>query len=311
VAQDTVSCNFCGRKTPAARGTCLYCAEALHVARIDVAAPQRQIDAFEPAFNTIIAPAAMISEEHAETSLASALGMDREEAHSFVASKKKLPVSRTLTKHEAELVAALVRTCGFGAVIVEDFELMLDTRLTRARRLIIQDDHLEVGYIGGTKKLPLSSIVLIVVGLVKNQRTDYSERAAARGKEPDVLESFEYQSELILMDVYGPALSESFRIYADGFDYSGLVQPLSYRTELNFQAAAEALAGALPNAIFDDDFSRVQRLLTRAWPERTHREAGGLRRAGATLHLVAQSSLISDNRDQFDRYSRLMFALAK
>jgi hypothetical protein len=311
VAQDTVSCNFCGRKTPAARGTCLYCAEALHVARIEVAPPQRQIDASEPAFNTIMTPAAMISEEHAEITLANALAMDREEARAFVSSKKKLPVSRSLTRHEAELVAALVRTCGFGAVIIEDFELMLETRLTRARRLIIKDDHIEVGYIGGTLTLPISSIVLIVVGLVRNQRTDYTEGAASRGKESDVLESFEYRSELILMDVYGPALSESFRIYADGFDYSGLVQPLSYRTELNFQAAAEALAGALPNASFDDDFSRIQPLLARAWPERTRREARGLRRAGATLHLVAQSSLISDNRDQFDRYSRLMFALAK
>jgi len=311
VVQDTTNCNFCGRKTPAGRGTCLYCGGALHAASIEVAPPQNSIESFEPAFNTVVLPST-VPDARSEAALANALSLESEEAHAFVSSRKTLPISRSLTRHEAELVAALVRTCGMGATIVEDRDLMLETVLVRARRVALNADRIEINSAGGALTIPLSKIRLVVAGMIRNQRTDYTEGVSgARGKEGAVLETFEFRSELCLMDVYGSTLAESFRICSDGFDYSGLVQPLAYRSEMNFQAAAARLAAAMPNAKFDDDYGQVRRLLARAWPQRTHREAKGLKRAGATYNLVAQSSLVSDDTDQFNRYSRLMYVLLK
>lgn len=121
----------------------------------------------------------------------------------------------------------------------------------------------------------------------------------------------EYRSDETMLDVYGQTLESSFRIKADGFDYSGLVSPLSFLADQNFQAALKVLNNAAPRAILDDDFSRMRSLLERAWPARTRNEARGIKRTGLTYRPAAQSSIISDNRDQFDRYSRLMFFTAK
>ncbi|HEY6332355.1 MAG TPA: hypothetical protein VI756_23725, partial [Blastocatellia bacterium] len=262
---------------------------------------------------TLVSPAVgMVSPERAEAALAAALSLQPEESHAFVSAQKPLPVSRALTRHEAELVATLIRSCGLGSDIVEDRELMLETALTRARRVTVHEDHLEAGSAGGGLDIPLLGIKLIVAGLLRSQRTDFTEGAAGvRGKESAVIETYEFRSDLCVLDVYGPSLAESFRISSDGFDYSGLVQPLAYRAELNFQAAASRLAEVVPSAKFDDDYAQIRHLLDRAWPARTHREARGLKRSGAAHNLVAQSSLVSDNRDQFERYSRLMYVLLK
>jgi hypothetical protein len=149
----------------------------------------------------------------------------------------------------------------------------------------------------------------MVVGLLRNNRTDYTEGIAGmRGQSGSVLDSFEYRSEEMLLDVYGGSLDRSFRIFSDAFDYSGLLNPLSFRSELNFNAAIEALSRAT-GAVVDSDFARLRRLLGRAWPERTRTESRGVKRAGLAYRLVAKSSLISSNRDQFDRYSRLRFVM--
>ncbi|HKV42038.1 MAG TPA: hypothetical protein VJX67_22730 [Blastocatellia bacterium] len=312
MTQDVIDCSECLRKTPAGRGKCIYCGAMLLAGSISTAPTQRPIESFERAFNTILAPARAGADERVEESLASALGIEIEEARAFIAAGKHVPISRSQTRHEAELVAALVRTCGLGATVVDDVDLEVETALIRARRVVIEDGIICMAHVGGKLAIPLSSVSLIVAGLIRNNRVDYIEgRSSGRGDEGNVLDSTEYRSDLMLMDVYGSCLAESFRIRSDGFDYSGLVNPLSFRAELNFQAAARALSLAAPMLMVDDGFSRIRHLLSRAWPERTRTEARGITRAGPGYALVARASLIRDNQDQFDRYSRLVYFLSK
>ncbi|HSE38539.1 MAG TPA: hypothetical protein VLG74_14640, partial [Blastocatellia bacterium] len=106
---------------------------------------------------------------------------------------------------------------------------------------------------------------------------------------------------------YTARVDQSFRIKSDAFDYSGLVSPLSFRSELNFQSALTRLREDLPQAKVDDDFMKVRSLFARAWPERRRNESRGIRRTGIGLRAVARATLMSDNRDQFDRYSRLVY----
>ena len=157
-------------------------------------------------------------------------------------------------------------------------------------------------------KVAPADIRLFVAGALKHNRVDYSEGVSSkRGQSGSVLDMAQYRSDETMLDVYAQTLESSFRIKADGFDYSGLVSSLSFRADQNFQAAIKVLTGVAPQAIVDDDFSRMRSLLERAWPERTRSEARGINCEGLTYRPFAQSSLISDNRDQFDRYSRLMF----
>ncbi|HEX8088249.1 MAG TPA: hypothetical protein VF762_05315 [Blastocatellia bacterium] len=309
--QDVMNCPQCARRTAAARGACIYCGETLPLTRIEAAPPQRKIDSFELAFNTVLEPVCLPAGESAEAALAAALGIDSAEARAYIASGKRVPLARSQNRQEAAMIAGLVRDCGFNAVAIPDEDLMLETELPRARRVTADAYSIQVDIPGGSIAVPASEVKLLVIGALKNNRVDYTEGiVGGRGQAGNVLDSSEFSSDERLIDVYSASLDRSFRIRSGAFDYSGLVSPLSFRAEVNFNAAVSKLKEIAVRAAFDDDFAKVSHLLARAWPARSRNEARGIKRKGLTYRPVAQASLISDNRDQFDRYSRLMFISA-
>jgi len=305
---DVAICPACSRKTAAARANCIYCGEVLGIQRIEVAPAQRDIDSFENAFNTVLVPSAVGDAGGAELALATALSMEAEEARAFIGSGKRLPLSRSLTRPEAELIASLVRTCGLQAAVIEDAELELQREVRRARRVAIDGGRILVAHGSAAMALDIRDVRLLVVGVIRRNRSDYTEGIVnVTGQGSSLLDLFEFRSDQMILDVYGESLDESFRIRADAFDYSGLINPMSFRAEVNFQTACKTLATVASRAVVDLDFSRVRQLLGRAWPVRSRTESRGIKRAGLAHQPVAQSSTISDNGEQFDRYSRLMF----
>jgi hypothetical protein len=280
----------------------------LPFASLQSAPTQRNIDAAERAFNTVLEPFPGRVNEGVITSLASALQLELSETQALINAGKHVPLARSQTRPEAEMISALVRTCGLRAAVIPDEELKLDRELLRARRIAVSDDELRIHLSGGELTLLKAEIRLLVLGELRNLRVDYTEGIGKRGGHSgDVLDLSEYRSDETLLDVYTASLDQSFRIKCDAFDYSGLVTPLSVRSEVNFRAGLVTLRAALPHAKVDDDFAKMRSLLGRAWPERSRNESRGLKRTGISFRAVAQASVVSDNRDQFDRYSRLMF----
>lgn len=205
------------------------------------------------------------------------------------------------------MITALVRTCGLRAAVIPDKEMKLDRELLRARRIAVSDDEVRVYHSGGEMSILKSEIILLVVGELRNIRVDYTEGISGRGGQSgSVLDSSEFRSEETLLDVYASRLEHGFRIKSDAFDYSGLIPALSFRSEVNFRAAWTKLRADLPQVKVDDDFSKMRPLLSRAWPERSRNESRGIKRT-LSFRAVSQASVMSDNRDQFNRYSRLMF----
>jgi hypothetical protein len=305
--QDVVNCPQCVRRTPAARGACLYCGAELPITEITTAPPQRIIDNFERAFNTVLHPFRP-RDDRAEAALADALKIEISEARAYITSGKPVPLARSQNRQEAEMISALIRSCGLSCSVVADEELRVETEAIRARRIARSSSHLQVQHSGGALDVPIAEIKLLVVGSLRNVRVDYLESAAGvRNQSASVLDTAEFLTEEMLLDVYASSLDQSFRIKSDSFDYSGLVWPLSFRAEINFQTAISALHGAAPQARIDDDFARVRSLLARAWPERSRIEARGVKRTGLAFRPTSQTSILKDSRDQFDRYSRLMF----
>lgn len=313
MSQDVLNCPACARRTPAARATCLYCGAALPVTAIESAPSQRNIDSFEHAFNTVLEPASpgigspggFQGDAQQEAALASALKLDVTEARELLASGKRIPVARSQTRQEADMIAALIRSRGLRAEVVADEEMRLRHDLVRARRISAEAGELHVRHSGGSFSLPGSEVRLMVLGGLKNRRVDYTESGLARSSA--VLDSAEFFSNEALLDVYSSTVERSFRIKSDAVDYSGLVERLSMRAEENFRLLVARLRELAPQARLDEEFARVRHLFGRAWPERSRTEARGVKRKGISLRPVARSSVISDNRDQFDRYSRLMF----
>ena len=311
MSQDVTNCPRCQRRTPAARGDCIYCGEHLPFAAIQAVPPQRNIDPSEQAFNTVLEPFPGRVNESVFTALAAALQIELIEAGALINAGKHVPLARSQTRAEAEMITALVRTCGLRAAVIPDEDMRLGQELLRARRIAVSDDDLLVHHSGGEMTVCKAEIRLLVLGELRNVRVDYTEGITGRrAGASNVLDTSEFHSEETLLDVYTASLDQSFRIKADAFDYSELVAPLSFRSELNFRAALAALRAALPHAKVDDDFSKMRRMIGRAWPERTRNESRGIKRT-VTFRAVAQASVVSNNRDQFDRYSRLMFLYSK
>ncbi len=286
----------------------MYCGAGLPVVEIHTAPHQRNIEPHELAFNTVLLPSG--SSDDSSAALAAALALEQDQARAYLAANKPMPVARSQTQQEAEMISLLIRNCGLGATIIADEDMKLETPLVRARRLTRAGDTLEVHHISGAIRVPASNIKLLVVGALRNIRVDYTETIArGNSRKENVIDTAEFISEETLLDVYGESLEQSFRIKADAFDYSSFVERLSFRAEENFQAVMRGLTEAAPQAKTDAEFARVRALLSRAWPERSHTEAQGIKRTGASYRPVAKSSVVSDNRDQFERYSRLMFLM--
>ena len=166
------TCPRCRRRTPAARGECIYCGESLPFTSIQSAPPQRNIDTGEPAYNTVLDPSRARVNESAIAALASALALDLAEAQAFVSAAKPIPIARSQTRAEAEMIAALVLTCGLRAAVIPDLDLKLDQELLRARRVEIGDGEILVIYSGGKMTVPAHEVKLLVVGALRNTRVD-------------------------------------------------------------------------------------------------------------------------------------------
>src|ERR1043165_2894790 len=130
-----MNCPRCRRRTAAARGTCIYCGETLPISKLTSAPLQRNLDAAELAFNTILEPPRTAADEATIAALAAALKLDLSEAGEMLAVGKRLPLARSQTRQEAEMIARLVRDCGLAAFVVADEELAVERELLRARRI--------------------------------------------------------------------------------------------------------------------------------------------------------------------------------
>jgi hypothetical protein len=310
VSQDVTNCPRCQRRTPAARGDCIYCGEHLPFVTILSAPPQRNIDPSEQAFNTVLQPFPARINESVVTALASALQIEAREAQALIDAGKPVPLARSQTRAEADMITALVRTCGLRAAVIPDEDMKLGRELLRARRLAMSDEEVRVYHSSGEMSILKSEIILLVAGELRNIRVDYTEGiSGGGGQSGSVLDSSEFRSEETLLDVYTSSLEQGFRIKSDAFDYSGLIPALSFRSETNFRAAWTKLRADLPQVKVDDDFPKMRSLLSRAWPERSRNESRGIKRT-MSFRAISQASVTSDNRDQFNRYSRLMFLSA-
>src|SRR5438874_102600 len=120
LSQAVTSCLRCQRRTPAGRGECIYCGASLPFTSIESAPPQRNIDTTDLAFNVVLQPGSSGLKERAIDSLARALGLELVEAQALIDAPRPVPIARSQTRKEAEMICALLRSHGFKAVVVAD-----------------------------------------------------------------------------------------------------------------------------------------------------------------------------------------------
>jgi hypothetical protein len=204
------------------------------------------------------------------------------------------------------------------ALIISDEELQVATPNPRIKQLQIMDGQTLTirgeNQLKAIQTLATNEILLITEGKIRYRQQHATEQNKGFAKmEREITAATEYVDEQAVLDVYTSALSTSFRVRADAFDYSGLGSKMKLTTTENFRMLVTTLMGLARSAVYDANFKQCSKLLEVVWPTTARSESGGIRRAQmlATGKIATRSVIHFDNEMQFNRYSRLLYHLTK
>lgn len=310
---DTVECPKCRRQSGVRRTACIYCGEPLPVTA-DSAGVQvpalKPIEEWESGYSVVLAPLDQDTPSARQlTRLAEIAHIEESEARSFLDSRISLPVARVGSAQEAELIATLLGDADLGTTILSDESLALDFVLKRVREIRLGEENIAVQVLWGDwAYLPREDVVLAVEGRVVATQVDIVEGVGKQRRTFDVEEAAQFFIESYAIDVHGPTLGQGFRIKADSFDFGSVLENPSVRLDQNVTELGATLEAYLGASRYDADYSRVVRLLDRAWPQESRVQSHGLRHK-ADFKKHTSSSVTTDASRQFTRYSRMRYRL--
>ena len=304
---ELVPCETCRRANPPTRTNCIYCAAALpaskkisdhRVIRL------KPVEDSVPGHNCIVTNHQLGVSQFARGS--ELLRIDSSALQKILDSDLPLPVARTTTRDEAELLCRQLADLGISSLVVTDDELgVFDaTAVNQARGLEIEADGITFKQIsaGSDSKVLWSEIVLLIKGRLINRRIESSEQKSKRG-EKEIVEATEFFADEPVMDVYVRGRRECFRIMANRFDFSAIPQRRLVAAE-NFTVLINLIRERSSEVTIDDSFQSVRQSLDLVWPSGQHTGSAGWRRERPGRYSIGAITE-SSNLNQFTRYSRM------
>ncbi|MFN2512175.1 MAG: hypothetical protein ABR568_12125 [Pyrinomonadaceae bacterium] len=307
-----VRCEECLRVNPPTRLSCLYCAAPLPVTEktANLIKPSlKPVGNNALGYNNIFLPQTVEIPVEGLSKAAGLLKLDLDDLRRLTSSPMPMPLARTETLDEAELVERRLKALAFETRIVSDAALELqESPPIRLRSVSIDGNGLTPKLIGESdeSQIPWNQLVLLVTGRLSRKRVELQERKGGRG-ENKIQDASQFFNDEAVLDLYSEDRGAKFRILANGFDFSGLSGKKLLVHE-NFSTLLELIREKAPRAQYDNAYNSCRHALGIVWPCGQHTESGGWRRqrfGKYTVGAVAESS----NEDQFTRYSRLRYFL--
>ena len=307
-ASELVQCGACSRLNPPARGSCLYCGAAFERTETNAVVPvvaQAETDAGE-LFHVVVVGEAESPDEVTHRELASSLSLSPVELSSLLAHLRGAPVLSTKSKEQAEIVAAKLRAGGMDTLVMSDKELSLDVVQTEIATLELNEDSLS-GIVrrGERIRASWSDILLIVSGRLYRATTEIEQK---RNRNKDVIAERELMSDEAVLDLYISSQNTGWRIRASVFDFSCLDERKKLTAFENFATLSQLFRERATAAVFDDSYLRLRAPLTKLWPVEPRADKKEKRRSAFGDY--DSSATITNNEEQFTRYSRLLWFLA-
>ncbi|HJT65668.1 MAG TPA: hypothetical protein VJ749_04400 [Pyrinomonadaceae bacterium] len=306
--EQMIRCEECLRANPPTRINCLYCSVPLPVtessARLRTPVLRRP-EKHELGYNTIVLPRSHVISREAIEDAASLLRLKQEDLERVLTEGVTLPLARTASREEAELIAERLQAAGFRVVTLKD-----EDAVVRVRSLSFDGSTFVVnpGQITNEVDVSWSNVVLLVTGRIVEKRVEVKE-VKSRGAENEILDTSELFSDEAVIDLYASAYAETWRISANGFDFSCLGAKKTLLATENITTLQRVLIANATNARLDDSYNRLRPLLDLVWgPEQETQSSGWRRERPGKLSLGMTT--IHNNESQFTRYSRLLFHLA-
>ena len=311
-ADQMVRCEECLRANPPTRVSCLYCVAPLPVteAAAKLRKPVlRQPEKHQLGYNNILLPLDQVASEETLVEAATLLKLSIENFQEVVGQNLPLPVARTNSREEAELVNVRLRELGLNCLTLSDEELGLTFNghtVKRVRSLTFDDADVTI-YQAAAEEIVMSwtDLILIMPARIFETTLEIKERKTGKS-EDEILDTSEFFKDEAVIDFYTANHSSTWRISAGGFDFSCLGREKALVTNDNILKLQRLLTGKAVNAQFDDSYAQVRNSLELAWTTQAETQSSGWRRERPGMLSIGVATTKS-NESQFTRYSRLRY----
>lgn len=309
-AEQMIRCEECLRANPPTRVSCLYCVAPLPLTESSARLRKpvlRQPEKHQLGYNNILLPVEREVAPEIVTEAAALLKLSPANVEQLMSQGVTMPVARTASREEAELVTLRLRDLGLSCVTVSDEELGLassDNVLKRVRAMSFDDASLQIFH-SGTEEANVSwtDVILILPARLVETRLEIKERMT-RKSEKEILDTSEFFRDEAVIDFYTATDSFTWRVNATGFDFSCLGSEKALVANENIGKLQRLIVAKAVNAQFDDSYQRVRNLLELAWSTQPEMQSSGWRRERPGKLTVGLATTKS-NESQFTRYSRL------
>ncbi len=305
-----IRCEECLRANPPTRINCLYCSVPLPLTEASARLRKpvlRPPEKHQLGYNTILLPQRANVCEEAIGAAATLLKLKDEDLRRILNENLALPLARTASREESALIFERLGELGFRAVNIADDDLGTAIRRVKSIRF----DAAELVFNPGAKdefKCAWSEIVLIVPARLVRKRVELKE-VKTRRAENQILDAREFFSDEVVIDLYASTSWETWRVSANGFDYSCLGAEKSLLATENIAKLDRLIRAKAGKAQVNDSYARLRSMLDLVWgPQQETKSSGWKRERPGKLSIGIAT--INSNEDQFTRYSRLLRYLA-
>jgi hypothetical protein len=308
-AEQMIRCEECLRANPPTRVTCLYCVASLPLTESSARLRKpvlRQPDKYERGYNNILVPQDQVVASEVVTEAAQLLKLTAENVQEVLAAKIPLPVARTASREEAELVFMRLGDLGLHCVTLSDDDLGMSL-LKRVKSMSFEDESLTIYQAGAAEPttIPWANITLILPWHLFEARFEMNERMT-RKPEKEILDTSEFFRDEAVIDFYDTEHSFTWRVNATAFDYSCLGRDKALVVNENIRKLQRLIIEKAVNAKVDESYPGVRNLLELAWSMLPETQSSGWRRERPGKLTVGMTTTKS-NEIQFTRYSRLRY----
>ncbi|HET7113528.1 MAG TPA: hypothetical protein VFI57_07785 [Pyrinomonadaceae bacterium] len=308
-ADQMIRCDECLRANPPTRVACLYCSAALPLTETSARLRKpllRPPEKHQTAYNNILLPTDFEVPAEVVAEVAELLKLSVENLQRILAENVPLPVACTASREEADLVFNRMRDAGLQTVTLSDDDLVAsETSVKRIKSMSINDDSVTLQQAGTRDQTEVrwQDLILIVTGRLFVRRVEIQERKTRRA-ENEIVRSSEFSSDEALIDFYTAGDAQTWRVSANGFDFSCLDKKKTLIANENISRLREVFETNAPHAIVDNSYKRLRHILDLVWGPQQETKSSGWRRERPGKLSIGLAT-INSNENQFTRYSRL------
>lgn len=305
-----IRCDECLRTNPPTRVACFYCSAPLPFTEESARLRKpvlRPPEKHQPAYNNILVPAGSEFSAEGIAAAADLLKLSSENLERIIAEQVPLPLTYTASREEAELVSNRLRDAGFQTITLSDHELgASETFVKRIKSMSIVDDAAFLHQAGTRDQTEVrwEDVILIVTGRLFVRRLEIQERKTRRA-ENEIVRSSEFSSDEAVIDFYSAGHSETWRVGANGFDFSCLGDKKTLIANENILRLQQLMVSKAAHAKLDDSYKRLRHTLDLVWGPQPETQSSGWRRERPGKLSVGMAT-VNSNESQFTRYSRLV-----